>query len=145
MTMNISPKKPHSSTKIPLSPEHPKQAGRTGTPVTGMSAEGFATEASEDATRGGGTVGSTGDVIVGEQLEAELGKDREVLREHAAALKRLEELQKDMIGGEKAGTYVFLMYMYINVRVHNYIPYSGKFWLGFIFVIFVTESPKTKK
>ena len=36
------------------------------------------------------------------------GDDQAILREHEAALQRLEELQQEMIGGEKAG--VFLLY-----------------------------------
>lgn len=36
-------------------------------------------------------------------VAGDLGKDRQVLKDHEAALQRLEELQKTMIGGEKAG------------------------------------------
>ena len=45
------------------------------------------------------TLSSSGEAMVA----GDLSKDRQVLKEHEAALQRLEELQKTMIGGEKAG------------------------------------------
>ena len=41
------------------------------------------------------------------------GSDQQILRQHELALQRLEELQSDMIGGEKGGRpYVTMVYIY---------------------------------
>ena len=41
-------------------------------------------------------IGASSDVVTG-------GSDQQILRQHELALQRLEELQGDMIGGEKGG------------------------------------------
>ncbi len=96
---------PNRSNKTLISPHHSKNTGRAGTPVTLVSTESLGTEtATVEPSKGASVSEGPGVMVVDEQLEAELGKDQGVLKEHEAALKRLEELQKDMIGGEKAGT-----------------------------------------
>ena len=45
---------------------------------------------------GGGTDTGAGGVVV--------GGDQQILKQHELALQRLEELQNDMIGGERGGT-----------------------------------------
>ena len=51
-------------------------------------------------------VSGAGGGVVGE------GSDQQILRHHELALQRLEELQSDMIGGERGGRP--LTYMYMN-------------------------------
>ncbi len=94
MTMKeVSSKK--LSTKPPISPEgSSRQIGRSGTPVAAIltedtEADHETTEASLEEPVSAGYMGTD--------------KNREVLRDHEAAVKRLEELQRVTIGGEKAG------------------------------------------
>ena len=98
MSVSMSPTKSQRRVKPrPTSPRDRRHTyGRAGTPVTGISTESAPSETAVPE--------STEETE--EPLLAELSKDRQVLKEHEAALKRLEELQKNMIGGEKAGMYM---------------------------------------
>ena len=82
----------------------------TGVPLPLSDAMGqLATATGTTAVQGGGSgglegvagselpgVGGVGGVVVG-------GSDQQILKQHELALQRLEELQGDMIGGEKGG------------------------------------------
>ena len=68
---------------------------------------------------GGGVLVPTGDGLVttesdqsagsGSMSAKESGNDEVILQEHEKAMQRLEELQREMIGGEKAGTFIMII------------------------------------
>ena len=68
----------------------------------------------EGGEGGGGVLAPAGDgLITTESVQSvgfgllsakESGNDEVILQEHEEAMQRLEELQQEMIGGEKAGT-----------------------------------------
>ena len=47
-----------------------------------------------------------------------LGEDQQILKQHELALQRLEQLQGDMVGGEKGGGCIIqYVYMYVLVAL----------------------------
>ena len=40
-----------------------------------------------------------------------LREDQQILKQHELALQRLEELQGDMVGGEKGGGYMYIQFV----------------------------------
>ena len=47
--------------------------------------------------------------------------DQQILKQHELALQRLEELQNEMIGGEKGGRRLHNMYMYIYMCLYSVV------------------------
>ena len=80
---------------------------------------GISEQVSQGGGEGGGVLASIGDGLVttesvqsvgsGLMSAKESGNDEVILQEHEKAMQRLEELQREMIGGEKAGTFIMII------------------------------------
>lgn len=79
---------------------------------------GVSEQVSQGGGEGGGVLASTGDGLVTTESVQSVGfglpsakgsgNDEAILQEHEKAMQRLEELQREMIGGEKAGIFIMI-------------------------------------